>query len=150
MFRLGQAYLACGEQTAKVELHLRSIASAYGMRTSRVVALPTAIFISVHDGSQERVTLADAPEQALRLDQIADVYALGAAAERGQVAPREGQERLADIQRKAARFGPVGIVVGHATLSVGLAVVLTPVAASVAAAGALGAVVGLVKVLNRG
>jgi len=32
MFRLGQAYLACGEQTAKVELILRRAASAYGMR----------------------------------------------------------------------------------------------------------------------
>jgi hypothetical protein len=29
MFRLGQAYLASGEQTALVELYLRRIASAY-------------------------------------------------------------------------------------------------------------------------
>jgi hypothetical protein len=35
LYRLGQAYLACGEQTAKVELLLRRTASAYGVRRSR-------------------------------------------------------------------------------------------------------------------
>ena len=54
MFRLGQAYLASGEQTPQVELTLRRIATAYGMRRARVVAFPTAIFISVHDGASER------------------------------------------------------------------------------------------------
>src|SRR5262245_23801290 len=89
MFRLGQAYLACGEQTAKVELILRRTASAYGVRRSRVVAFPTAIFISLHDGEEERVTLAEGPTQTLRLDQIADVYTLGDAAQRGEVTPRD-------------------------------------------------------------
>ena len=56
LYRLGQAYLACGEQTAQVELLLRRIASAWGMRRSRVVALPTAVFISLQDGNEERVT----------------------------------------------------------------------------------------------
>jgi len=56
MFRLGQAYLACGEQTAKVELLLRRTASAYGMRKSRVVAFPTDVFISLHDEAGNRVS----------------------------------------------------------------------------------------------
>ena len=47
LFRLGQAYLASGEQTPQVELILRRIATAYGMRRARVVAFPTAIFIAV-------------------------------------------------------------------------------------------------------
>src|SRR5271165_6415110 len=94
MFRLGQAYLACGEQTAKVELLLRRTASAYGMRRSRIVVFPTAVFISLHDGSKERVTLAEGPTQTLRLDQIADVYTLGDAAQRAELLPREGLERL--------------------------------------------------------
>ena len=68
MFRLGQAYLACGEQTAQVELLLRRIATGYGMRRSRVVTFPTAVFITLHDGVEERVTLAEGPAQSLRLD----------------------------------------------------------------------------------
>jgi uncharacterized membrane protein YjjP (DUF1212 family) len=149
MFRLGQAYLACGEQTAKVELLLRRTATAHGIRRPRVVAFPTAVFISLHDGADERVTLAEGPTQTLRLDQIADVYALGAAAQRGEVAPREGLERLTAILRKTARFGPTGVVVGHTILTVGLAIVLMPALMNLAAAAVLGALVGALKVFNR-
>jgi uncharacterized membrane protein YjjP (DUF1212 family) len=149
LFRLGQAYLACGEQTAKVELLLRRAATAYGIRRTRVVAFPTAVFISLHDGGQERVTLAEGPTQTLRLDQIADVYQLGDAAQREAVAPREGLEQLTAILRKAPRFGRAGVVVGHTILSVGLAIVLMPALTNLTAAAVLGAIVGALKVLNR-
>ena len=149
MFRLGQALLACGEQTAKVELLLRRVASAYGARRSRVVTLPTAVFISLHDGQEERVTFAEGPTQTLRLDQIADVYELGDAAQRGVVAPREGLARLTAIQRKAPRFGNAGVVIGHTILTMGLAIVLMPEPVNVACTAALGAVVGGLKVFNR-
>lgn len=149
MFRLGQAFLACGEQTATVELVLRRVASAYGVRRSRVVALPTAVFISVHDGTEERVTFAEGPTQTLRLDQIGDVYQLGDSAQRGDVEPREGLERLNAILRKPARFGPVGIAIGHAILTIGLAIVLAPTLLNLLAAAALGTVVGVLKVFNR-
>ena len=149
LFRLGQAYLACGEQTALVELYLRRIASAYGMRRSRVVAFPTAIFITVHDGAGERVTLAEGPTQTLRLDQIADVYTLGEAAQRGEVTPRQGLERLTEILRKPPRFGPFGVVVGH-TILIGRAGDRAHAdAPNLAAAAILGAIVGALKVFNR-
>jgi len=149
MFRLGQAHLACGEQTAKVELLLRRVASAYGIRRARVVAFPTAVFISLHDGVEEHITLAEGPMQTLRLDQIADVYELGATAERGAVLPRDGLQRLNEILRKPARFGAVGNVVGHTILTVGLAIVLAPTFANLVAGVVLGAIVGLLKLLNR-
>jgi uncharacterized membrane protein YjjP (DUF1212 family) len=150
LFRLGRAYLACGEQTAKVEKLLRGIASAYGMRKSRVVAFPTAVFISLHDSKGERVTLAESEPQMLRLDQMADVYALGEEAQSGRVDPLEGLKRLAAIRRQKARFGPVGLVVGHAILTVGLALVLMPTPTNLAAAAVLGFIVGLIKLFNRG
>jgi uncharacterized membrane protein YjjP (DUF1212 family)/uncharacterized membrane protein YjjB (DUF3815 family) len=149
MFRLGQAYLACGEQTAKVELLLRRTAAAYGIRRSRVVAFPTAIYISLYDGADERVTLAEGPTQTLRLDQIADVYELGAAAQRGAVTPADGLAQLTAILRKAGRFGPVGVILGHTVLTVGLAIMLMPALANLAAAAVLGALVGALKVFNR-
>jgi uncharacterized membrane protein YjjP (DUF1212 family) len=149
LFRLGQAYLACGEQTAKVKLLLRRAATAYGMRRSRIAAFPTALFISLHDGVNERVTLAEGPTQTLRLDQIADVYELGDAAQRGEVTPEEGLKQLAAVLRKEPRFGLAGVVVGHTILTVGLAIVLMPTLANLAAAAALGALVGVLKVLNR-
>src|SRR5262245_28983578 len=124
MFRLGQAYLACGEQTAQIELLLRRVATAYGIRRSRVVVFPTAVFISVMDGEQERVTLSEGATQALRLDQISDVYALGLRAQRGEVQPNDGLQQLNEILKKTPRFGAIGVVVGHTILTVGLTMVL--------------------------
>jgi uncharacterized membrane protein YjjP (DUF1212 family) len=149
MFRLGQAYLASGEQSGVVELYLRRIASANGMGRSRVVAFSTALFIAVHDGREEGVTLAEAPTQVLRLDQIGAVYALGDAAQRGEVTPDDGLGRLAEILRRPPRFGPVGAVAGHTILSVGVALVLMPAPRNIAAAAVLGPVVGALKVLSR-
>jgi uncharacterized membrane protein YjjP (DUF1212 family) len=150
LFRLGRAYLASGEQTALVELYLRRIATALGMRRSRVVAFPTALFITVHDGTGERVTLAEAPTEVLRLDQIADVYTLGEAAQRGEVTPRQGLDRLTELLRKGPRFGPAGAVAGHTILTVGLALVLMPDPRNLAAGAVLGLLVGALKVFNRG
>jgi uncharacterized membrane protein YjjP (DUF1212 family) len=59
--RLGQAYLATGEEAALVKLFLRRLATARGMWRSRVVALSTALFITVYNGSEERATFAEAP-----------------------------------------------------------------------------------------
>lgn len=150
LFRLGQAYLACGEQTAKIELMLRRVATAYGMRQARVVAFPTAIFISLHDGVEERVTLAECDTQALRLDQMADVYALGDAAQTASIDLGAALERLAAIRRQQPRFGRVGAVAGHTILTAGLAIVLMPTPENLAVASALGLVVGLLKIFNRG
>ncbi len=150
LFRLGQAYLACGEQTAKVELVLRRTASAYGMRQSRVVAFPTAIFISLHDGNEERITIAEAPLQSLRLDQVADVYKLGDAVQRGEVEPADGLTRLNGILRMSPRFGMVATLLGHAILSLGLALVLMSTPLNLVAAALLGLLVGILKAFNRG
>jgi uncharacterized membrane protein YjjP (DUF1212 family) len=149
MYRLGQGYLACGEQTAKVELLLRRIAAAYGMRKSRVVAFPTAIFISLHDSSGERVTLAECEPQTLRLDQMADIYALGEAALETTIDPREALQRLGEIRRQKARFGKLGLVAGHTILTVGLTIVLLPTLTNLGAAAVLGLIVGLIKLFNR-
>jgi uncharacterized membrane protein YjjP (DUF1212 family) len=149
LFRLGQAYLACGEQTAQVELILRRVATACGMRGVRVVTFPTAVFISLHDGEGERITLSEGPGQTLRLDQIADVYALGSEIQHQAVDPREGLDRLAAILRKDPRFGSVGIIAGHTILALGLAVVFQATFMNLVAAALLGAIVGIVKSANQ-
>lgn len=149
MYRLGQAYLACGEQTAKVELVLRRVASAYGARRSRVVIFPTAVFISIYEGENERVTLAEGPTEGLRLDQIAEVYKLGANAQAASITPAQGLERLGEIRRKQAQLGKLGVVTGHAILSAGVSIVLAPSLNNLIAALVLGVIVGGLKVLNR-
>jgi len=149
MSGLGQAYLGCGEQSPKVELLLQRIATAYGMFRSRVVAFPTVLFITLHDGTRERVTIADGPAQTLRLDQIADVYALGAKAQRGAIRPRDGLRLLNAIYETKWRFGSGGAIAGHAILTVGLTMLLESTPGHLAVAVILGTIVGVLKLLNR-
>jgi uncharacterized membrane protein YjjP (DUF1212 family)/uncharacterized membrane protein YjjB (DUF3815 family) len=150
MARLGPAYLGCGEQTANIEALLRRIALAYGMREARVVAFPTGIFITLHDGQGERTTLAEGPTRAMRLDQIGAIYALGERAQRGELAPRVGLQELAEILLRRERFGRTGQVLGHTIMAAGVGMLLQPTLISVAVAAVLGLIVGLVKALIKG
>ena len=93
------------------------------------------------------MTLAEGPAQSLRLDQIAEVYRLGDAAQRATVTPREGLDRLIEILRTSARFGRLGGLVGHTILAIGVAMVLMPTLANIAAAAILGFIVGVLKML---
>jgi uncharacterized membrane protein YjjP (DUF1212 family) len=147
LYRLGQAYLACGEQTPHVELQIRRIATAYGARRARVVAFPTAIFISLDGGEGERVTLAEGPLRKLRLDQMADVYNLGTEVQGGKTPLSEASARLTAITRSPARFGVVGSVLGHIVLSTGVAMILNPVPESILICAILGAMVGALKLV---
>lgn len=149
LFRLAQSYLGSGEQTAQVELLIRRIATAYGMRRVRVVAFPTAIFISVDDGTGERVTLAEGPVSSLRLDQISDIYTLGSSVQRKELTPGQGLEQLNRIMRKAPRFGLVGTICGHTILSFGLAMLLLPSLGNILLATLLGTFVGSLKAMRR-
>jgi len=149
MLRLGQAYLATGEQTALIELFLRRVATAQNIRRCRVVAFPTALFISVHDGDREHVTLSEGPLTKLRLDQVAEVYTIGEEAQSGALTPAAGLERIRTTMRREPRFGTFGSIVGHVTLTVGLAAVLFPTIPNLVAAAALGAVVGGVKAISQ-
>jgi uncharacterized membrane protein YjjP (DUF1212 family) len=150
LYRLGQAYLACGEQTAKVELQLRRIAAAQGFRRSRVVAFPTALFIILVEGDEDHVTVAEGPLATVRrLDQIADIYRLGEEAGRERIDPQEGMARINQILSSRSRFGLVGALIGHAVLAAGLAMILSPDYTNLAAATALGLVVGVIKQLSE-
>ena len=149
LYRLGQAYLASGEQTAEVERMLRRAALSYGAKSPRIVTFPTAVFLSFQDSLGEQVAIAEVPQQNLRLDQIADIYELGDQAQAGTVSAQQGVTRIQEILKQPARFGAAGAIGGHAILSVGLALVLTQSPTNLAATAGLGAIVGALKLLNR-
>ena len=150
MYRLGQAYLACGEQTAEVERLLRGTATAFGMRSARIVAFPTAVFITAaRRGSAQRVTLAEGLSHGLRLDQIADIHALCNAAERVEVTPREGISRLAEILRQSGGSARSVSSQGIPSSPRASRCCSCPTLANLAGAAVLGFVVGLLKLVNR-
>jgi uncharacterized membrane protein YjjP (DUF1212 family) len=150
LVRLGRAYLASGEQTAEVERRLRQTATAFGLKRPRIVAFPTALFVSVLDGNAERVSLGEGPTETLRLDQIANVYRLGEQASRGELEPLAGARELAQILRSNSRFRTVGVVFGNAILASGLSLLLMPTFPNLATAFLLGLAVGILKFISGG
>src|SRR5262245_31179523 len=76
MLGLGKVELGSGEAVSRVELFMRRMALAYGLGGARIIVLPTAIFVTIEDGVEGRAALSEGPRQSLRLDQVADVYAL--------------------------------------------------------------------------
>jgi len=149
MLGLGKAELASGEAVTQVELFMRRMAAAYGIDDARIVVLPTAIFVTIEDGRDDRAVLSEGPRQNLRLDQVADVYALASEAQRGALDPADGLHRLAEVLSRPSRFNPIVVVLGHAILTIGLALILLPTFTNLVAAAGLGAIVGGLKVINR-
>ena len=73
------------------------------------------------------------------------MYTLGEAAQRGEVDPAAGLERLNEIMRQPPRFGVVRVF-RHVLFTVGLAMVLMPTAANLHRGGARRVLVGALEV----
>ena len=147
---LGGALSAIGETVDAVETRLAVIARSYGLHDARFSAFPTFILLTLAQGKAATVEPTTRLSQTPRLDQIAAVHELASRAERGEVSPKEGIERLDAIREMDNRFGDVSSVVGYAVLTVGLALVLHPAARDVACAAVLGALVGALRRVARG
>ena len=147
---LGSALSAIGETVDAVETRLGVIARSYGLRDARFSAFPTFVLLTLGQGRAATVEPTARLSGTPRLDQIAAVHELATRAERGEVAPAAGIERLDSIRRMDNRFGDVSSVVGYAVLTVGIALILHPAARDVACAAVLGALVGVLRRLGRG
>ena len=147
---LGSALSAIGETVDAVETRLGVIAQSYGLRDARFSAFPTFVLLTLGQGRAATVEPTARLSGTPRLDQIAAVHELATRAERGEVAPTAGIERLDAIRRMDNRFGDVSSVVGYAVLTVGIALILHPAARDVACAAVLGALVGVLRRLGRG
>ena len=147
---LGAALGAIGETVDAVEQRLGVIAGAYGLRDARFSVFPTSLFLTLGRGEAATIEPTRRLSATPRLDQIAAVHRLAEQAELGTLPPREGVARLEEIRAMDSRFGPLAGVLGYATLTVGIALILHPALRDVAAAAVLGTVVGVLRLLARG
>ena len=83
------------------------------------------------------------------LDQIAALDQLVREAERGEVPPTEGLQRLDEIASMTARYAVMPTILGYSAFTVGLCLILQPAPRDVAAAAVLGGLVGLLRWLVR-
>ena len=147
---LGAALSAIGETVDAVELRLAGVARAYGLHDARFSVFPTSLLLTLGHGRAATIEPTTRLSATPRLDQIAAVHVLAEQAEHGLVAPSAGIARLEEIRTMGDRFGTVASLLGYATLTIGIALVLHPAPRDVVAAGMLGALVGVLRRLGHG
>ena len=132
-----------------MQQQLARFASAYGAEGARISAFPTFMMVSMGRGEPAALEITTSFGTAPGLDQIAALDRLVRQAERGEVPPTEGIERLDEIANMTARYAVMPTILGYSAFTMGLCLILQPAVRDVAAAAVLGALVGLLRWLVR-
>ena len=140
---LGVALLNSADSAAKTTETLQDVAAAYDVDVQAMV-MPTGILFRV---GPDEVDLVSVPNRSLRLDQIAQVNDLVTVLERGTVPPSLGLRRLHQIMASEPRFGPWLAVLGQVVLSLGFGLLLNPDLLALPFYAALGAFVGILRMV---
>lgn len=145
---LAEGLNAAMESVDRIRDTMSDVARAYGRDDLDVVVLPTVIIVETGQGEAGRVALRSAITASFRFDQIAALYDLVAAARAGTVRPEDGIRRLNEIgAMRPGQPWPVRVF-GHALMTAGLALLLTPTWQGALVAFSLGAVLGLAKLIR--
>jgi uncharacterized membrane protein YjjP (DUF1212 family) len=150
LLEIARALTLAGAAVSETQERLARIAAAYGFPSARIVILPTAMIVSA--GPHERAAVESVPQLSgqWRLDQVAALYAVVAAAERGEVRPADGLEELARIRALPASHRALARVVAYALMTGALCLMLRAGLVDLAVGCGLGLVVGSVVVLSAG
>ena len=145
LIQLGIAMSAAGDSVDSIDSRLRAIIAAYGGEPIEVAVLPTSLMVSTGRGTGTQIEIGVPQRTPLRFDQVAELYTLVRAASSASISPDEALEKLHAIYRMPPTFRWPVRTLGHAVLTVGLALLLQPTIGAVGAAFVLGLLVGLAK-----
>jgi uncharacterized membrane protein YjjP (DUF1212 family) len=145
--RLGSALVATGAPVDLVEEILEDVSNEYGVTVGYSI-LPTGLIVLGREGTSIVASIASSHPATLRFDQTADLFRLVEEVRSGQVDPAAGGERLDTIDAEKRRAGFLLTVLGHAVLTVGLALLLDPPWRSVGVAASFGLLVGVMKLVT--
>ncbi len=143
---LAEGLNAADESVDRIRSEMTTVARAYGRDDIEFVVLPTVILVETDTGDGGRVSLRTVGAR-FRFDQIAALYRLLTDAKTGSVAPEDGIRRLNEIGRMTPGRGWLMRTFGHAVLTAGLALLLTPTWEGAVVAFVLGALIGLAKLV---
>jgi len=121
---LGEAMIDTTAPVAQVQDSLQRVAAVNGLPDLEVVALPTALFVSVPSAPEAGTAAVSTGHHSLRLDQVQDVLEVVDAAEHGEVGPAEG---TAAVLRSLASTSPYPVwqrLTGYVLTAAGLSLVL--------------------------
>ncbi|WP_309133983.1 threonine/serine exporter family protein [Cellulomonas sp.] len=139
LLTIGEALTDASAPVVQVERTLERIAEVNGVPGVAVVALPTALVVSVPGDAAPRTAASNAGGRTLRLHQVADVLRVADAAEAGRIDPAEGAARIRDAVQAPPLYGAAARALGYVASSAGLALVLGGGLVDVLVAAALGA-----------
>jgi len=145
---LAEGMNAGQESVDRIRDTMNQVARAYGRADTDFVVLPTVIIVETGSGEEGRVALRSAINPSFRFDQIAALYELVARARTASIDPDEGIRRLNEIGAMRPRHPWPVRVFGHAVLTTGLALLLTPTWEGALVAFGLGALLGLGKLIR--
>ena len=151
LLELGKALLATGDAVSDIEDRLIAAAKAYGQPSARVMVLPTAVSIS--GGPREPATLATVDNEGslgsagtqLRLDQITEVMHIARAAAAGEISPERGVAAVREVYEMPSRYHPFVTVFGYTVVTLGIGLIIAPVASVLPAYAVLGLLVALMR-----
>ncbi len=148
LVRVGAAMTVAGDSIDEVGTRLAAIAKARGVPELSVVVLPTALFVQTMTGEHAHVQLEAYPNQHARFDQISALYGLFDRVERPGMDATEAVAEIDRILRSPPALGALVRTVGLGVLSVGFSLSLQPTPLDMAAAFALGCLVGGLRLLR--
>ncbi len=143
---LAEGMNAAAESVDQIRTDMTRVARAYGRDDIDFVVLPTVILVETGTGEAGRVAIRSV-SASFRFDQIAALYGLLGEAKEAAVDPADGIDRLNEIGRMRPKRGWLVRTFGHAVLTAGLALLLTPTWEGALVAFVLGALIGVAKLV---
>ena len=146
--RLGAAMIAANDAIGLVRQTLTLACSRYGL-TSQFLLLPDYVQFVGFGGAAGAIVRAAHIDRELRFDQTFMLADLVERVEQGKIGAKDGAAELDRILRKRPHFPAWVTVIGYATQTAGLALILRPTPVALMAATIFGLLVGTLGLVGR-
>ncbi|KQY24525.1 hypothetical protein ASD16_03060 [Cellulomonas sp. Root485] len=143
---LGEAMIDSSAPVVQVTRTLERVAAINGAPDVEVIALPTALLVSVPGRTTTQTAASSAGWRQLRLHQVQDVLGVADDAESGRVGPVEGAQRIETAVAAPPLYGGATRILGYVGVSAGLAMILGGGLVDVLVAAVLGAAIACLQV----
>lgn len=143
---LGEAMIDSSAPVVQVTRTLERVAAINGAADVEVIALPTALLVSVPGRTTTQTAASSAGWRQLRLHQVQDVLGVADDAEAGRVGPVEGAQRIGTAVAAPPLYSGPTRVLGYVGVSAGLAMILGGGLVDVLVAAVLGAAIACLQV----
>ena len=142
VLNLGRALLHVGSPAHRLEAAMQIMADRLGLR-AEFFSTPTALIVSLGDGSKQQTFLARSEPGSVNLSKLADLTDVMDQLADGSLNPDQADERVRAIDSAPLRYSPPLELLGFVAIALGVAPLIGGGLRETLLAGALGIVTGL-------